>query len=129
MILREIKQFFVVFIIISGVDAGYTHGDEDEIEGYRYPINILKYAFLLSHFPGKITPSIILFSISGREIALVRYFSIIKLAIGAAHSAPHPPCSTITAIAILGFSFGAKPTKTELDFPEDVCAVPVLPQI
>ena len=42
------------------------------------------------------------------------YCSIIKEAIGAAHLAPKPEFSTTTAIAILGFSFGAKPCIIQL---------------
>src|SRR3954464_3181510 len=74
---------------------------------------------------GMITPSFILFSNSGRVMVSVRYFSIIKVAIGAAHEAPQPPFSTIIPIAIFGFSLGAKPTKREWSCPCGFCAVPV----
>jgi hypothetical protein len=41
------------------------------------------------------------------------YFSIINEVIGPAHLAPQYPFSTKTAIAIFGFSLGAKATKIE----------------
>jgi len=41
------------------------------------------------------------------------YFSISRLAIGAAQSPPHPAFSIKTAIAILGLFLGAKPKNTE----------------
>jgi len=47
------------------------------------------------------------------SIFLFKYFSIIKLAIGAAHLVPQYPFSMKTAIAILGLSFGANPIKIE----------------
>ena len=43
----------------------------------------------------------------------LRYFSISRLAIGAAHVAPYPAFSMATAMAILGFSLGAKATNIE----------------
>ena len=42
-----------------------------------------------------------------------KYFSINKLAIGAAHSPPLPTFSTYTARAILGLSIGANAKKPE----------------
>src|ERR1041385_6518503 len=63
---------------------------------------------------GIMTPAFIFFSNSGRVIVSVRYFSIIKVAIGAAQDAPQPPFSTIMPIAILGFSLGKSPqTKSD----------------
>ncbi|MFL2611807.1 MAG: hypothetical protein ACJ0P5_06150 [Flavobacteriaceae bacterium] len=44
---------------------------------------------------------------------MFRYFSIIKLEIGAAHLEPQYPFSINAAIAILGFSLGAKAMKIE----------------
>src|SRR5262245_42380774 len=71
-------------------------------------------------------------SISGclfTEIVSFKYFSIIKDAIGEAHVEPYPAFSTTTAMAILGFSLGAKATNKEWFFPCGFCAVPVLAQI
>ena len=59
------------------------------------------------------------------------------MAIGPAHLFPQYPFSTTTAIAIVGFSLGAKATKIEWSFSWYVfpatlilfSAVPVLPQI
>ena len=69
----------------------------------------------------------------GLEMVFFRYFSIIKVEIGAAQSAPYPPSSTITYIAISGFSFGAKARKLECSgffFPSTFFSeVPVFPQI
>ena len=47
-------------------------------------------------------------SIAGLEVSTpgLRYFSIIKFAIGAAQVAPNPPFSTNTAMAIFGLSLG-----------------------
>lgn len=42
------------------------------------------------------------------EMVSRKYFSTIKLAIGAAYLLPPPPFSTKTAKAIFGLSFGAK---------------------
>ncbi len=53
----------------------------------------------------------------GLAIESVRYFSTIKLAIGADQVAPKPAFSTTTAIAILGLFRGAKATNTEWSFP------------
>ena len=53
------------------------------------------------------------FSSHLRLTSPLRYFSITKLAMGAAQRAPQYPFSTITARAILGLSFGAKAIKTE----------------
>ena len=49
----------------------------------------------------------------GLDMLSVIYFSIIRLAMGAAHVEPCPPFSTITAIAILGLFLGAKAKNTE----------------
>ena len=58
-------------------------------------------------------PSIMRFSNHERSTFPVRYFSMIKLAMGAAHRPPQYPFSTITARAIFGFSFGANATNIE----------------
>ena len=52
----------------------------------------------------------------GLESFPLRYSSMIKPAIGAATSAPKPPCSMYTAMAIFGLSIGAKPMM-----PNDPC--------
>ena len=67
-------------------------------------INICKYIFCYSHYNYLIRyPLIISFSKSMFEILLVKYFSDISEAIGAAHLEPYPPFSIYTAIAISGF--------------------------
>src|SRR5688500_10475104 len=53
------------------------------------------------------------FNFSVRNVSF-RYFSIISDAMGAAHVVPKPEFSTTTAMAILGFSLGAKQTNIEL---------------
>ena len=46
----------------------------------------------------------------------VTYFSAISVAIGPAHRLPQYPFSTTTAMAIVGFSFGANATNIEWSF-------------
>ncbi len=58
-------------------------------------------------------PSIMCFSNHERFTFPVRYFSMTKLAMGAAHLPPQYPFSTMTLRAIFGLSFGANAMNIE----------------
>jgi len=110
------RIIYIEIIIISGGNFLFLFccifGDHFKhfcllIVPYLIFILIFFYNYLI-----KKSAAFILFSRSVRLIVSVKYFSIIKLAIGPPYEAPHPAFSTKTAIAILGLSTGPKAIKT-----------------
>ena len=61
--------------------------------------------------------------------SFIKYFRIIRVAIGAPKVAPDPLFSTNTPIAIFGSSAGANAINTECVSPKGFSAEPVLPHI
>src|SRR5690606_6003420 len=93
-LLRRIKDVGMFGSVAGCINIYPANGNQNQVEKYRYPIHFRPYVFLSAHywFFSK-SASIIRFSTAGLDIESVRYFSMIRLVIGAAQVLPKPTFS------------------------------------
>src|SRR5882724_7390569 len=128
MVVLKDGSLYLIHLVLSPVCFAHAAA---RIESWKYCSTMIQ-------FGSRLVDAILSTSfILSERMLSVKYFSIRKEPMGAAHVAPKPAFSTTMAIAIFGSSLGAKQTNIELflslallpEIIRYVSAVPVFAQI